>query len=109
LARSEPPWSAGYRLAREAAADLFEIWRYIASNNIDAADRVEVAIYEAFAFLARRPGSGRSSELLTSLPVRFWNVQAFPNYLIVYRAASPLEIIRVLHARRDIKRVLARS
>jgi plasmid stabilization system protein ParE len=31
----------GYRFTPEAAADLFEIWSYIAVDNTMAADRVE--------------------------------------------------------------------
>ena len=48
----------GYRFAPEAAADLIEIWSYIARDSIDAADRVESAFYDACAFLAQTPRSG---------------------------------------------------
>jgi plasmid stabilization system protein ParE len=41
-----------FRLTPQAVNDLYEIWSYIASDNIDAADRVETAIYEACRFIA---------------------------------------------------------
>ena len=51
--------------------------------------------------------SGQVRKELTSRPVRFWTVQRFPNYLIVYRPdARPLQIIRILHGMRDLNRLL---
>jgi plasmid stabilization system protein ParE len=44
-----------YRLTSKAEADLFAIWSYIAADNINAADRVETAIYETCALLAESP------------------------------------------------------
>ena len=97
----------GYRLTPEAAADLFDIWSYIASDNAEAADRVETAIHEACAFVAQTPLIGQLRKNLTRLPVRFWTVQPFPNYVRVYRPdARPLEIIRILHAKRNIQGIL---
>jgi len=32
-----------------AKADVFEIWRYIAGNNEEAADRVEDSVFDACA------------------------------------------------------------
>ncbi len=57
--------------------------------------------------LAKSPMSGQVRKELTSRPVRFWTVQRFPNYLIVYRPdARPLQIIRILHGMRDPNRLL---
>lgn len=96
-----------YRFTPEAAADLFEIWSYIASDNVEAADRVETAIYEACALVAQTPLIGQLRKNLTRLPVRFWTVQPFPNYVLVYRPdAKPLEIIRILHGKRNIQGIL---
>jgi plasmid stabilization system protein ParE len=97
----------GYRFTPEAAADLLEIWSYIARDSIDAADRVESAIYDACIFLAQAPLSGQVRKQFTARPVRFWTVQQFQNYLIVYRPETrPLKIIRILHGRRDVRRIL---
>jgi plasmid stabilization system protein ParE len=99
--------SAGYRFTPEAAADLFEIWSYVASDNAEAADRVEAAIYDACAFVAQAPLSGQVRRNLTNRPIRFWTVQRFPNYVLVYRPdTQPLQVIRILHGKQNIQRIL---
>ena len=64
-----------YRFTPQALDDLFEIWSYIAEDNVDAANGVEEAIYSACALLAEAPLAGRVREDLTALPLRFWLVQ----------------------------------
>ena len=50
------------------------------------------------------PGKGAQRLEWTDRPVRFWLVD---NYWVVYRPETdPLEIVRVLHASRDIPRLL---
>jgi plasmid stabilization system protein ParE len=94
-----------YRLTPKANADLLEIWSYIAADSIESADRVETAIYDACAFLAQAPLRGHGRKDLTSLPVRFWTILRYPNYVIVYDPeARPLNIIRILHGARDLAR-----
>lgn len=47
---------------------------------------------------------------ITSLPVRFWTITRFPNYVVVYRPETePLQIIAVLHGERNIKAILGAS
>jgi plasmid stabilization system protein ParE len=44
---------------------------------------------------------------ITLRPVRFWTLPGFPNYVVVYRPeTAPLQVIAVLHGRRDLKRAL---
>ena len=96
-----------YEITPEAVGDLFDIWNFIAQDNTEAADRVEAAVFRACEFLAGTPLAGRTRRDLTSLAVRFWVVQPYSNYLIVYDPArKPLQIIRILHAARDIPSVL---
>jgi plasmid stabilization system protein ParE len=96
-----------FRMTPQAETDLFDVWRYIASDNPEAADRVENAIYDACGILADGPLCGQTRRDLTVLPLRFWTVQRYPNYIIVYDpATTPLQIIRILHGMRDLKRVL---
>lgn len=96
-----------YQFTPQAADDIFEIWSYIARHSVEAANRVEDAVYEACAFLAEGPLRGNVREDLTKLPLRFWTVQAYPNYIIAYDPESdPLEIIRILHGTRDILAIL---
>lgn len=94
-------------LTPRAKSDLFEIWCYIAENNPEAADRVERAIFDACAFVAKNPLLGHVRPDLTIRPVRFCTVTRYPNYAIVYRPeTSPLQIIAVVHGKRDVGRIL---
>jgi plasmid stabilization system protein ParE len=96
-----------FRLTAQASADLFEIWNYIAADNIEAADRVENAVYNTCALIAGAPLLGQIRKDLTALPLRFWTVQRYPNYIVVYDPATePVQIIRILHGKRDFKRIL---
>jgi plasmid stabilization system protein ParE len=50
-------------------------------------------------------GSKRNE--ITSLPVRFWTVTRFPNFIVVYRPETkPLQIVAVLHGKQNIRAVL---
>jgi len=96
-----------FRLTPEAAADLFEIWTYIAADSVAAADRVEAAIYNACGFVGEKPRSGQVRIDLTDRPLRFWTVQRYPNYILVYDPGSvPVQVIRILHGMRNVKRIL---
>ena len=53
--------------------------------------------------VAAFPQSGRIREDFTSQPLLFWPV--WQRYWLVYRGASPVEIIRVVHAARDIRAI----
>ena len=98
---------SGYQFTPQAVADLFDIWSFIAPDNPTAADRVEDAIFSACSFLADSPLAGQVRQELSPLPVRFWVVQPYPNYLIVYDPQKkPLRIIRILHSARDLPRLL---
>jgi antitoxin ParD1/3/4 len=98
---------SGYALTPLAKADIFDIWSYIAEKNQIAADRVEQAIYDACAFLADGPLRGHLRPDLTARPVRFWTLTRYPNYTVVYRPeTAPLQIVAVLHGKRNIQRIL---
>jgi len=93
-----------FRLALEASHDLTEIYEYIAQDNVDAADRVLEELLEAMQGLAEMPGKGHSREGLTRRPVLFWTVRS---YQIIYKSGTqPLEIVAVLHGKRNIRRIL---
>jgi plasmid stabilization system protein ParE len=50
---------------------------------------------------------GARRQDITPLPVRFWTVTKFPNYVIVYRPKTvPLQVVAVLHGKRDLKEAL---
>jgi antitoxin ParD1/3/4 len=96
-----------FQFTRQATEDLDEIWWFIAQDNTDAADRVEAEIIAACHQLAKYPMMGMKRGDITALPVRFWTVTRFPNHTVVYRPGTiPLQIVAVLHAKRDLKTVL---
>ncbi|MGO8786115.1 MAG: type II toxin-antitoxin system RelE/ParE family toxin [Terriglobia bacterium] len=82
----------------------------MARDSVRAANRLEAAVHDACAFLAEGPFRGRTRAEITPLPLRFWTVQAFPNYIIVYDPQSdPLQIIRILHGSRDVLAILGEA
>ncbi len=91
----------------QATEDLDAIWWVIAEDNRDAADRVEKEILATCHRLAKHPQMGTKRQDITPLPVRFWTVTRFSSYVIVYRPeAVPLQVVAVLHGKRDLKEVL---
>ncbi len=93
-----------YVLTPLAARDLTEIWDHIADENLTAAKRVMDRLDAAMRKLSRTPGIGHFREDLCDGRERFFLVYS---YLIVYRPSSkPLQIVRVLHAARDVRGIL---
>ena len=92
------------RVSREARRDLDEIWFYIAQDSLTNADRFVDRLSERFPLLASMPHMGRSREDLAE------GLRGFPfeSYLILYRVQDRnIEIVRVLHAARDIEKALS--
>jgi toxin ParE1/3/4 len=80
-----------------ARNDLEEIWHYIATDNVEAADRLLAGIEARFLVLADSPRMGRARDDIAA-GFRYFPVQ---NYLILYRIeAAGIGIVRVLHAAR---------
>jgi antitoxin ParD1/3/4/toxin ParE1/3/4 len=93
-------------LAPAARVDLVEIWDYyaITIDKVDVADRIRDELFAAFGELAKTPGIGHYRNDLVAEPLRFWRVR---DYLIIYRSEKkPLEIVRVLHGKRDVEALL---
>jgi plasmid stabilization system protein ParE len=98
---------ASFRLTQDAIEDLDAIWSFIFKDNPDAADAVEDETRSVCFLLAQGPLKGHVRPDLTKLPVRFWTPPKYPNYMIVYKPDSrPIEIVRVLHGMRNLKRIL---
>jgi toxin ParE1/3/4 len=92
---------SGFHFTRKAAADLETIQDYIARDRPGASLDWVNALEERCVRVAQNPGWGRPREYLRpdlrSLP--------FGRYLISYRQTTPgVEIVRVLHAARDLGR-----
>lgn len=95
-----------YVLSEDADRDLDSIWEFIAADNIDAADRWIVRLFDAFDAIGATPGIGHQREDLTAHPVLFWPVGA---YLVIYRATfRPVQIVAVTQGGRDIPAFLRR-
>src|SRR5687768_9009330 len=96
------------RVIRSAASeqDAYEIALFIARDNPDAAFRLIDRFDETLQMLAQNPLAGRIREELAP------RTRSFPvgNYLLFYRPAEDgIELIRVLHGARDLRRLFNRS
>jgi toxin ParE1/3/4 len=82
---------------------------FIARDNLEAARRFYDVAAQAFEHLAAMPEMG-SPRLLRNPAVaglRLWRIPGFERHLIFYRPIQDgIEIIRVLHAARDIDAIL---
>ncbi len=93
-----------YLVAPEAESDLQQIWRYLlVEAGLETANRIQNELLDAFEGLADIPGKGHRRPDLTRLNVLFFSVY---QYMIVYREAAVVEIVGVLHGKRDVKRLL---
>jgi plasmid stabilization system protein ParE len=91
-------------LTPAAEGDLLKIIEHLEGDNPNAVLKVVDALDEAMQRLADNPMIGHVRPDLTDQDVRFWPVF---KYLVVYRPKTkPLEIVRVLHGRRDVERIL---
>jgi toxin ParE1/3/4 len=93
-----------YLLTDSAKADIREIVDYIRQRSPAAATRVRTELRDEMRRLADFPRIGHRRLDLAAEHLRFWSVYS---YLIIYLADTrPLQIIRVLHGARDVKRIL---
>lgn len=88
-----------YAFHPEARNDLDEIWEFIRTDNLDAADRVVAEILSTVSRAVSSPGQGHQRPDLTQQPLRFLVVR---EYLIAYAPNErPLWVIAILHGRRN--------
>ena len=93
-----------YVVSPDAESDLKQIWRYLLGEASPAiANRIQGELVDAFEGLADVPGKGHKRPDLTSRDVLFFSVY---QYMIVYRRATMVEIVAVLHGKRDVRRLL---
>ena len=97
----------GYYLSEDAFRDLRGIWNHIAADNRNAADDLELAVYEACNLIVSLPMAGFIRTDFTPRPVRFHLRLPYRTYWIIYDPSSrPIEIVRILHTSFDIPAVL---
>ena len=91
-------------LTPSAEDDIREILDYIERDNPSAVTRVHDGLLDGMRLIAERPGIGHIRTDLSSEAVRFWGVLS---YLIIYRPETkPVQIVRVLRGKRDVRRLL---
>jgi toxin ParE1/3/4 len=92
-----------------ARVDLAGCYAYISERNPDGAHRFRLAAKATFEALAMTPGMGAPYEVTNPRlhGLRCSRVGRFRNYLIFYRPITGgIEVIRVLHAARNIRAIL---
>ena len=96
---SRPVW------APRAERDVVEIWRYLAEEaSIKTADQLLRQIISAVERVAERPLTGRARDALRP---GLRSVLAHP-YIVFYRiAGGGIEVVRVLHQRRNLAAALS--
>jgi toxin ParE1/3/4 len=91
-----------FKISTGAAQDLENIWSYVASNNIAAADNLFDKLREKFAKLAKFPQMGQGCDYLAA-SLRSFTVGS---YLIFYRILDEgIEIVRIIHGSQDIEQI----
>lgn len=82
----------------EAISDLEEIVEYVAERNPVAAPKVAAALHDAAARLGAHPHIGRQGRVAGT---REFVVSRLP-YVLAYRITPErVEVVRVIHGRRD--------
>lgn len=94
---------SGYVLTEQAEQDLNDIWDYISHQNIDDADAVLAELREAMEFLAESPSIGHRRRDVRDPRYRFWRANRF--IIAYFHETNPLQIIRVVGGRRDLRRL----
>lgn len=93
----------------KAREDIVEQALYIAEDSPRAANRFLDTVWNTFDLLLATPAMGalRTFDNPALIGVRMWPVKGFDKRLIFYRPVEGgVEIIRVLHATRDIGALL---
>jgi toxin ParE1/3/4 len=92
----------------DSRADVVDILLYIRRDNRRAARKVRDAIDETLDFLVEFPHVGTNRDELLS-GMRSFPVKRYRNYVIFYRPRPDgIEVIRVLHGARDLRRQFRR-
>jgi toxin ParE1/3/4 len=94
----------------KASVDLDEQFAYIAEGNLDAGLSFFDATRQTFSQLAQLPSIGSVYNVRNPrlVGLRKWAVKGFEKHLIFYLEGDEcIEIVRLIHAARDISQILA--
>ena len=95
-----------FRLTDDAILDIDAIWLYLLDKEgVETADRIVTEPFKGFYKLADIPNSGHHRADLTSKQVLFYRIFS---YLVIYKPGSnSLQILGVLHGKRNVARILS--
>jgi plasmid stabilization system protein ParE len=94
-----------FALRKKAQEDVKRIWEWVADHYGEPqADRLVTAIYDDCLMLASMPGIGHKRPDLTRRNSLFWTVGDY--YLIYTPDTVPLEIDRIIHTSRDVRKAI---
>ena len=100
---------ASYKLSRLAEQDVSSIAQYIAQDDLDSAIYFTEEVERVCGLIAIMPEIGSSIPFIKSHQFNFFPAGHFQNFLIFYQIVvnapknKTVEIVRVLHKRRDIE------
>jgi plasmid stabilization system protein ParE len=95
-----------YILSRPASEDIDEILDYVAAQSVQNAVLVARHFEKAFARITEMPNIGHPRDELKDDNARVLSVSG---YLVIYDAThSPIQILRVVRAVRDLNRIQSR-
>lgn len=97
---------ARFTVSRKANRDLTDIWKYIAVDSVQHADRWLARIYQLFALLGTEPLLGVTSDHIHP------GTRKFPigNYIVYYRVkGKSVYILHVFHGRRNQRRAFEKQ
>lgn len=94
-----------FQLTQDAILDIDAIWLYLLEKEgLETADRISTELFKGFYKLAELPSSGHRRSDLTRRNVLFYRIFS---YLVIYQPGSaPLQILGVLHGKRNVSRLL---
>ncbi len=95
---------SAYLVRERAEADLADIWRYTATRwDIAQADKYHGALVGAFRNLAEKPNLGRACD---EIRAGYQRLSVASHVIFYILTDGKVDIVRVLHARRDFRRHL---
>lgn len=96
----------------QAELDIDEIVTYLLETNPQAASKFVMELRQAFTLLSGNPliGVKRQYRLLALEGIRLFPLKKYSSYLVFYlNTDEVLEIVRVLHGKRDLETLFAES
>jgi len=93
-----------FQLSKQAETDIEEIAKYIWEDNPQSAIQFTEEVERICKLLSKMPEMDKRVEFIEAPEYYFFPAGKFKNFLIFYQIEHVvLEIVRVLHGRRDIE------